>query len=85
MVHEIIDEDVIELARIGKLIEKHYKKPMDIEWAIDKDLPVAGRAMIVQSRPETVWSEKKAEPIFKPKASALEHIVAGLVAGKKVS
>ncbi|MCP4693539.1 MAG: phenylphosphate synthase subunit beta [Desulfobacterales bacterium] len=81
----IIDEDIIELARIGKLIEQHYKKPMDIEWAIDKDLPAAGRVMIVQSRPETVWSEKKAKPVFKPKASALEHIVAGLVAGKKIT
>ncbi|NQU62876.1 MAG: phenylphosphate synthase subunit beta [SAR324 cluster bacterium] len=80
----IIDEEIIELARIGKLIEKHYNKPMDIEWAIDKDLPGAGRVMIVQSRPETVWSGKKIEPVFKPKASALEHIVAGLVAGRKL-
>ncbi len=81
----IINDDIIELARFGKLIERHYQKPMDIEWAIDKDLPSAGRVMIVQSRPETVWSEKKAKPVFKPKASALEHIVAGLVAGRKVS
>ncbi len=80
----IIDDDIIELARYGKLIETHYKKPMDIEWAIDKDLPSTGRVMIVQSRPETVWSEKKAEPVYQPKGSALDHIVAGLVAGKKL-
>lgn len=80
----ILDDDVIELARIGKRIEKHYGKPMDIEWAIDKDLPAAGRVMIVQSRPETVWSRKKGQPVVKPKASALEHIVAGLVSGKKL-
>jgi pyruvate,water dikinase len=80
----ILDEDVIELAKIAKKIEKHYGKPMDIEWAVDKDLPAAGHVMIVQSRPETVWSQKKREPVLKPKASALEHIVAGLVAGKKL-
>lgn len=79
-----IDEEIIELARIGKLIEKYYDRPMDIEWAIDKDLPAAGRIMIVQSRPETVWSEKTVEPVFKPKASALDHIVSGLVAGRKL-
>lgn len=81
----IIGDDVVELARIGKLIEKHYCKPMDIEWAIDKDLPAAGRVMILQSRPETVWSTKKAEPVCQPRKSALEHIVAGLVAGKKIT
>ncbi len=81
----IIDEEVIELARIGKLIEKHYGKPMDIEWALDKDLPASGRVLILQSRPETVWSEKKVEPVCKPKASALEHIVAGLVTGRKMN
>jgi pyruvate,water dikinase len=80
----IIDEDVIELARIGKLIEAHYCKPMDIEWAIDKDLPTAGKVMILQSRPETVWSGKKSEPVCQPKSSALEHIVAGLVSGRKL-
>lgn len=80
----IIDEEAIELARIGKLIEAHYGKPMDIEWAIDKDLPASGRVLILQSRPETVWSGRKAEPVCRPKGSAMEHIVAGLLAGKKL-
>jgi len=80
----IIDQDIIELARIGKRIETHYGKPMDIEWAIDKDLPAVGRVLIVQSRPETVWSVKTVKPVVKPRSSALEHIVAGLMAGKKI-
>ena len=80
----IIDQEAIELARIGKLIEEHYCKPMDIEWAIDKDLPASGRVLILQSRPETVWSGKKAEPLCKPKLSVTDHIVSGLLAGKKV-
>ena len=79
----LIDEDVIELARVGKLVEKHYGKPMDIEWAIDKDMPAAGRVMIVQSRPETVWSQKKAKPEVKPKTSTLAYVTASLLPGKK--
>lgn len=81
----VVDKDAIELARIGKRIEKHYGKPMDIEWAIDKDTPGKAKIMILQSRPETVWSEKKIKPVMKPRSSALAHICAGLVAGKKVN
>ena len=74
----IVDEDVIELAKVGKLIEKHYGKAMDIEWAIDKDMPDTRRVMIVQSRPETVWSQKKAGPQVKPKVSTLQYITGSL-------
>jgi pyruvate,water dikinase len=78
-----VDEDVIELAKVGKLIEKHYAKAMDIEWAIDKDMPATRRVMIVQSRPETVWSQKKAGPQVKPKVSTLQYITASLTPDKK--
>jgi pyruvate,water dikinase len=80
----ILDAELIELAKWGKVIEKHYGKPMDIEWATEKSLPYKGEIYIVQSRPETVWSQKKAKPVVEPKASALDHIVAGLIKGKKV-
>jgi pyruvate,water dikinase len=60
----MIDEDVINLARIGKRIEQQYGGPMDVEWAIDKDLPSAGNILILQSRPETVWSQKRKEPVL---------------------
>ncbi|MCP4022961.1 MAG: phenylphosphate synthase subunit beta [Desulfobacteraceae bacterium] len=80
----LVDKDAIELAKIGKRIEKHYGKPMDIEWAIDKDTPGKANIMILQSRPETVWSDKKMEPVMEKRSSALEHICAGLVMGKKL-
>ncbi|MGC8660643.1 MAG: PEP/pyruvate-binding domain-containing protein [Desulfomonilaceae bacterium] len=80
----LLDEEVIELAKVGKLIEKHYGRPMDIEWATEKGLPYKGEIFILQSRPETVWSQKEVKPIVKPAASALEHIVAGLMLGKKI-
>ncbi len=81
----ILDEEAIELARVGKIVEAHYGKPMDIEWAIDKDMPTGGRVMVLQSRPETVWSSRKCQPACKPGASAMEHIVAGLLMGKKIN
>jgi len=47
------DEDVIELAKQALVIEKHYQRPMDIEWGKDGD---DGKLYILQARPETVAS-----------------------------
>ncbi len=47
----ISDEDITELARQAMVIESHYKKAMDIEWAKDGE---SGEIFIVQARPETV-------------------------------
>jgi pyruvate,water dikinase len=83
-VQSIIDEEVIELARMGKRIEGHYGRPMDIEWAVDKDLPAGGNIFILQARPETVWSAKQpAAPVRAP-SSALDHILHGMLAGRRV-
>lgn len=51
------DEEVAELAKQAMIIEKHYKAPMDIEWAKDGD---DGKLYIVQARPETVKSRAQA-------------------------
>ena len=81
----IIDEDVLELAALGKTIEKHYGCPQDIEWAVDKDMPKRGSVFILQSRPETVWSSKECKKATQPgHKSAVEHILANLLAGKKL-
>jgi len=52
-VFSITDEEVEGLARQGVIIEQHYGRPMDIEWAKDGD---DGKLYIVQARPETVKS-----------------------------
>lgn len=49
----ITDEDINELTEQALTIEKHYGRPMDIEWAKDGD---DGKLYIVQARPETVKS-----------------------------
>ena len=92
-VQSLIDDEVTELAWMGKQIEKHYGRPMDIEWAVDKDLPSGGNIFILQARPETVWSAKtrpvapaeEAPATGAPPGSAMDYILAGLLSGRKVS
>lgn len=51
----ISDQDIQTLARYAALIEEHYQKPMDIEWAKDG---LTGEIYILQARPETVKSQE---------------------------
>ncbi len=82
----ISDEEIRKLTELAKRIEKHYEKAQDIEWAIEKDLQFPANILIVQSRPETVWSTKtqtpnKTEAEIKTPES-LKVIVKGIAAGK---
>jgi pyruvate,water dikinase len=54
----LTDEQIIELTKYSIAIEQHYKKPMDIEWALDER---TNKLVILQARPETVWATKKEE------------------------
>ncbi|QYK00152.1 phosphoenolpyruvate synthase [Shewanella psychrotolerans] len=56
----INDEEVMELAKQAMVIEKHYGRPMDIEWAKDGN---DGKLYIVQARPETVRSREDVQLI----------------------
>ncbi len=83
----VSDEEILKLAELGKLIENHYGAPMDIEWAIDRDLSFPKNIFIVQARPETVWSTKPMENFSrveeKKPEEELKVIVKGLSAGKR--
>ena len=83
-VQSLIDDEITELAWMGKQIEKHYGRPMDIEWAVDKDLPAGGNIFILQARPETVWSEKQRATAADSGASAMDYILSSMLTGKKV-
>jgi pyruvate,water dikinase len=49
------DDQVLTLARWAVIVERHYDKPMDMEWAKDGE---TGELFIVQARPETVHSQR---------------------------
>ncbi|MHB9155968.1 MAG: phosphoenolpyruvate synthase [Endomicrobiales bacterium] len=77
------DDEILQLARWGVIIEKHYNKAMDMEWAKDGDL---NELFIVQARPETVQSRKKAGTfksyVLKEKG---ERLVEGLAIGGAIA
>ena len=78
----IDDADVHELAKQALVIEQHYGRPMDIEWAKDG---VSGKLFIVQARPETVKSRAKATQIERYQLGARGPVVAeGRAIGQKI-
>ncbi|GAB4247700.1 PEP/pyruvate-binding domain-containing protein [Deferrisoma sp.] len=81
----LTDDEIRELTQLARRIEKHYGRPMDVEWAVDGDLPFPESIVILQARPETVWSQKRAEAVTKERPkSALDAIVGRLLAGVPV-
>jgi len=79
----LTDEDVIELARYACIIEKHYARPMDIEWGRDG---VDGKIYILQARPETVKSQEGANDVqqrYRLKATG-SVLVTGRAIGQKI-
>jgi len=76
----LADDEIAALADIGRRVERHYGRPQDIEWAIARG-PQA-EIFLLQSRPETVWSKRDAQPVVAPKAKAIDHVFAAF-AGKR--
>lgn len=67
----LTDAELAELKEIARKVERHYGRPQDIEWAIDRE----GKIFLLQSRPETVWSSKEAIPVAKPAENPLTHVM----------
>ncbi len=81
------DDEILKLAQWALLIEEHYRKPMDIEWAKDGDGITAGTGelFIVQARPETVHALRKENfyEIYELKGSG-NVLCKGLAVGNKI-
>lgn len=73
----ITDDEVIAIARLARAAEKHYGCPQDIEWAVDDDLPAGQDVVLLQARPETVWSKKRS--VIGAKTDLVSSIVDTLV------
>ena len=83
--YSINDEDVSELAKYAVIIEKHYGRPMDIEWGKDgRD----GKIYILQARPETVKSQAKGKAeqryALKSKTDSITILTTGRAIGQKI-
>ena len=80
--YSLTDEEVLELARYGVTIERHYGRPMDIEWGRDGS---DGRLYILQARPETVKSREQGgrQQRYRLKGSA-DVLASGRAIGQKV-
>ncbi|MDB5795231.1 MAG: ppsA, partial [Noviherbaspirillum sp.] len=81
--YSLTDKEIVELAKYAMIIEKHYGRPMDIEWGKDgRD----GKLYILQARPETVKSQQKASDVqqrFKLKSSGTV-LASGRAIGQKI-
>ncbi|MGE5392958.1 MAG: phosphoenolpyruvate synthase [Candidatus Saccharibacteria bacterium] len=78
----LTDEQILKLSRWGMIIERHYGRPMDIEWAFDGETK---ELHIVQARPETVQARKDANILEEFKILQKGKILAqGAAVGAKI-
>lgn len=67
----VSDQELAALKNIARKVERHYGRPQDIEWAIDR----SGEILVLQSRPETVWSARDQTPVARPAENPLLHVM----------
>ena len=81
--YALSDDEILQLSRWAVRIEAHYGAPMDIEWAKDGD---SGRLYIVQARPETVQSQRRAGALTRYRIGARGRLLTrGLAIGDAVA
>jgi pyruvate,water dikinase len=79
----LTDGEVLELARAAVAIERHYGKPMDMEWAKDG---LTGELHVLQARPETVQARRAATALTTYKLKqAGERLLAGAAVGEAIA
>jgi len=80
--YSLTDADVTELAKYAMIIEKHYGRPMDIEWGKDGN---DGKIYILQARPETVRSQAEGQVEHRYKLKGHSTVLAeGRAIGQKI-
>lgn len=73
------DEELQTLRGIARKVERHYGCAQDIEWAVDR---ASGGVLLLQSRPETVWSAREAAPVASAARNPLTHVMS-IFGGRK--
>ncbi len=75
----VSDEDLVAITILARRAEKHYGCPQDVEWAIDRHLPPGENVVMLQSRPETVWSRKPRKAVGAKTGDPMRSIVSTLL------
>lgn len=78
------EREVFALTQLARRIEAFHGRPQDLEWAIDADLEAPDNILLLQSRPETVWSSRDREQVSSAGKSTLDAIVANLLTGVRL-
>lgn len=73
------DAELQALRTIGRNVERHYGRPQDIEWAVERD---SNQILLLQSRPETVWSSKEKTPVARAAPDPRLHVMS-IFGGRK--
>jgi pyruvate,water dikinase len=66
------DAEIQSLRAIGRRVERHYGRSQDIEWAVERG---SEKILLLQSRPETVWSAKESAPVGHAAADPSLHVL----------
>jgi pyruvate,water dikinase len=72
----LADGEILALCELARKAETVYCHAVDIEWAIDQRIEPPENIMLLQCRPETVWSSREQKPVAAQKSDALGHILA---------
>ncbi len=78
------DDEILSLSRVARRVETHHGCPQDLEWAIDADLEPPNTIVLLQSRPETVWSGRDRVQVSSSDRSTMDYIVANLLTGVRL-
>jgi pyruvate,water dikinase len=66
------DDEIQHLRTIGRKVERHYGRSQDIEWAVERG---SEKILLLQSRPETVWSAKESAPVGRAAADPASQVL----------
>lgn len=75
----LTDPEIKAVARLARQAERLYGCPQDVEWALDSEVPSPDNVVLLQSRPETVWSRQARQPVA-TSTNVMDSIVSTLCA-----
>lgn len=71
----LTDDEVIQLAALGKKMELAMGRAQDMEWAIGPGRSGLREVFLLQARPETIWSQKPRQPLVQPGSTVMDRIL----------